>query len=69
MLNFAAQAARDCRAIAADLRAGGLFDDATTVERMAERITQAQHFELPENGSLFDDDLRALAGASTTNWL
>ena len=62
MLNFAAQAARDCRAIAADLRAGGLFDDATTVERMAERITQAQHFELPENGSLFDDDLRALAG-------
>lgn len=62
MLNFAAQAARDCRAVAADLRDGGLFDDAATIERMAARITRAQHFELPENGSLFDDDLRALTG-------
>lgn len=62
MLNFAAQAARDCRAIAADLRDGRLFDDAATVERLGDKITRAQHFELPDNGSLFDDDLRALTG-------
>lgn len=62
MLNYAAAAARDCRDIAADLRAGRLFDEASTVARLADKITRAQHFELPENGSLFDDDLRALTG-------
>ncbi len=64
MLNFASQAARDCRLVAADLREGGLFDDAATIARLADQITLAQHFELPEGGSLFDDDLRALAGLS-----
>ena len=62
MLNFAAQAARDCRDIAADLRDGRLFDDAATIERLGDKIARAQHFELPENGRLFDDDLRALTG-------
>ena len=64
MLNFAAQCARDSRLVAADLREGGLFDDAATIARLADQITRAQHFALPENGSLFDDDLRALTGLS-----
>ena len=62
MLNFAAQCARDSRLVADDLRAGGLFDDAATIARLGDQITAAQHFELPENGSLFDDELRGLSG-------
>lgn len=64
MLNFAAQCARDTRLVADDLRVGGMHDDAGTCARLADQITRAQHFALPENGSLFDDDLRALTGLS-----
>ena len=62
MLNFAAQCARDTRLVADDLRVGGMHDDAGTCDRLADQITRAQHFELPENGSLFDDELRGLCG-------
>ncbi|TXG87836.1 MAG: hypothetical protein E6R10_07170 [Rhodocyclaceae bacterium] len=60
MLNFAAQAARDCRLIEGYLRAHGLPDDAATAGGLADRIARAEHFELPDGGYLFDDDLHAL---------
>lgn len=62
MLNFAAQAARDCRRIESDLRAHGYRDDAATAGGLADRIAAAEHFQLPDGGYLFDDDLNALAG-------
>lgn len=62
MLNFAAQAARDCRLIEGYLRDHGLSADAATAGGLADRIARAEHFELPAGGHLFDDDLNALAG-------
>ncbi len=62
MLNFAAQAARDTRLIEDYLRAHGLSADAATAGGLADRIARAEHFELPDGGYLFDDDLNALAG-------
>ena len=62
MLNFAAQAARDCRRIESDLRAHGYRDDAATAGGLADRIAAAEHFQLPDGGYLFDDDLDALTG-------
>ena len=62
MLNFAAQAVRDCLLIEGYLRAHGLSADAATAGGLADRIARAEHFELPDGGYLFDDDLHALAG-------
>lgn len=62
MLNFASQCARDCRRIESYLRDHGYRADAATAGGLADRITAAEHFELPEGGYLFDDDLNAIAG-------
>ena len=62
MLNYAAAAARDSRLIEGYLRAHGSHEDAVTAGGLADRITAAEHFALPDGGYLFDDDLNALAG-------
>ena len=56
--NYAAQAERSLRIIA-EVNAGHEMTS-TTALCLAETIKAAQHFAIPDNGRLFDDDLKGL---------
>lgn len=60
--NYAAQAEASLRAHIPDLLRNNLHQEAAIHQAVADLIAKAQHFAMPDNADMFDDQLRGLQG-------